>query len=429
MHSHDVEVKKVDRISSTQVRLTIAFSGKTLSDHENKMAAQYAREAALPGFRPGKAPLKMVLEKFRDKIRQDVVSHLLEAGLTEALEKTQLVPVSRPRIELGQVSFEGETPLEFFAAFEVEPDIKVNGYKGVPLKAAPLAASDEEVENTMQTLRERLGVLESSADTQPAKGSFAVVEVGYALVDAPSKKEAPSVFTVELGNEKLIPEIDSALMKMAVGESKQVEGTFPVDYHEKDLAGKTALFDCKLMELKTRTLPEVNDAFAEKVRPGMTLLALKSDIRKSIEASKEKETRRNQRQQIIEHLVKMNAFEVPNGLIEMQSRKLLDSMAEDLKARGEKLPALKEDEMKSVWSSAEQIVRGGLLLKNIAREEKISLSEDKMMERIAVLAKQWNQNESETRTFLEKQGVLDRIRDEVLTDQIFDFLVQNAKTA
>jgi trigger factor len=218
-------------------------------------------------------------------------------------------------------------------------------------------------------------------------------------------------------------------MKMSVGEAKQVEGTFPADYHEKDLAGKTALFDCKLLELKTRTLPEVNDAFAEKVRPGMTLLALKSDIRKSIEASKEKETRRNQRQQIIEHLVKKNAFEVPNGLIEMQSRKLLDSMAEDLKARGEKLPTLKEDEMKAVWSSAEEIVRGGLLLKNIAREEKIALSEDKMMERIGVLAKQWNQSESETRVFLEKQGVLDRIRDEVLTDQIFDFLVQNAKSA
>lgn len=429
MHSHDVEVKKVDRLSSTQVRLTIAFSGKTLSDHEKSMAAKYAREAALPGFRPGKAPLKMVLEKFRDKIRQDVVSHLLEAGLNEALEKTQLVPVSRPRIELGQVSFEGEAPLEFSAAFEVEPDIKVNGYKGVPLKAVSKEASDEEVESTLQTLRERLGVLEPSSDTKPVKGSFAVVEVGYALVGEPSKKEAPSVFTVELGNDKLIPEIDSALMKMAVGEAKQVEGTFPTDYHEKDLAGKTALFDCKLLELKTRTLPEVNDAFAEKVRPGMTLLALKSDIRKSIEASKEKETRRNQRQQIIEHLVKKNTFEVPNGLIEMQSRKLLDSMAEDLKARGEKLPALKDDEMKAVWSSAEEIVRGGLLLKNIAREEKISLSEDKMLERIGVLAKQWNQSESETRAFLEKQGVLDRIRDEVLTDQIFDFLVQNAKSA
>jgi trigger factor len=427
MHSHDVEVKKVDRIGTTQVRLTIAFSGKTLVDHEQGMAQKYARQASLPGFRPGKAPLKMVLEKFREKIRQDVVSHLLEAGLSEALEQTKLIPVSRPRIELGNVSFTGESPMEFSAQFEVEPEIKVKGYKGVPLKIESSTATDEEVDKTIDSLRERLGVLEPSDAKTPSKGSFAVVEVGYHLVQEPTVKEAPSSFTVELGNDKLIPEIDQALMSMSVGEARQVEGTFPADYHEKTLAGKTALFDCKLVELKKQILPEVNDAFAENVRPGMTLLALKSDIRKNIEQSKERESRRAHRQQIIEYLVKKNEFDVPKGLVEMQSRKLLDSMAEDLKARGQALPTLKDDEMKAVWSSAEEIVRGGLLLKSIAKEENISLAESKMDDRIRSLATQWNQPEAETRTFLEKQGVMDRIRDEVLTEQIFDFLIENAK--
>lgn len=425
-HSHDVEVKKVDRVSPTEVRLTIAFSGKTVADHEASTAQRYAREAALPGFRPGKAPVKMVIEKYREKIRQDVVSHLLEAGLAEAIHQTKLTPISRPRIELGAVRFEENAPLEFHAQFEVEPEVQVKGYKGVPLKKVDTEVTDKEIDATVETLRERLGVLEPSTDTKPSKGSFAVVEVSYALADG-SKSEPASSFTVELGNGKLITEIDEAFMSMAVGDERAVEGTFPDDYNEKDLAGKKANFQCKLVELKKRTLPAVDDKFAETVRPGMTLLSLRSDIRSTLEANKKQQTRRAQRQEIIDYLVGKNGFDVPKSMVENQSRKLLDSMAQDLKQRGQALPTLKEEEMKAVRSSAEEIVRGGLLLKHIARMESIELAEPKVDERVSELAKQWNQKPEETREFLEKQGVLDRVRDEVLTDQIFDFLIENAK--
>jgi trigger factor len=428
-HAHDVEVKKVDRISPTQVRLTIAFSGAQVAQHEKKMAERYTREAAIPGFRPGKAPMKMVMEKYRDRIRQDVVSHLLEAGLSEAIQQTKLVPINRPKIEMGQVSFAVEAPLEFHAEFEIEPEVQVKAYKGVPLKKADTAVTDEEVEKTIETLRERMGVLEPSDETKPKKGSFAVVEVAYALKDDPSKSEPTSSFTVELGNDKLIPEIDAAFMSMTVGESREVQGTFPADYHEKDLAGKTAIFQCKILELKTRTLPEVNDQFAESVRPGTTLLSLKSDIRKNIEGTKAQQSRRAQRQEIIDYLVSKNGFDVPKSMIDNQSRKLLENMAQDLKSRGQALPPLKEDEMQAVRSSAEEIVRGGLLLKRIAIQENIELSEEKVLGRVTELAKQWNQKPEETQKFLESQGVLDRVRDEVLTDQIFDFLVENAKSA
>ncbi|MBY0370198.1 trigger factor [bacterium] len=427
-HSHDVEVKKVDRVSPTLVRLTISFSGETLQAHEKSTAQQYAKDAALPGFRPGKAPVKMVLERYRDRIRQDVVSHLLEAGLSEAIEKTQLSPVSRPKIlEIGKLGFDDKTPLEFKAEFEVEPEFSLKSYKGVPLKAAKDEVADKDVEESLNDLRERLGVLEPSDETKPKAGSFAVVEVGYALVNDPKKAEPPSSFTVELGKDKLIPEIDKALLAMSVGEQKEVEATFPADYHEKTLAGQKAKFDCKILELKKRTLPEANDAFAEQVRPGMTLLALKADIRKNLESSKKRETRRAQRQQILDHLVEKNSFEVPQSMIEMQSRKLIESMTHDLKSRGQELPTLKDEELKSVRKSAEEIVRGGLLLKKVAQTEKIELAEGKVQERVSELAQQWKQTPEQTQQFLESQGVMDRIRDEVLTDQIFDFLIQNAK--
>ncbi len=426
-HTHDVEVKKVEKLSPTQVRLTLSFSAEVVAEHEKMTAKDYSKQASLPGFRPGKAPLKMVLDKFQDRIRRDVLSHLVEAGVSEAMHAQKLYPISRPRIELGDFTFQPGQALEFKAEFEVEPEVNVKNYKGVPIKEAPKSVDDIEVDKTIESLRERMGVLEPSDETKPTKGCFAVVEVGYALVDKPEKSEKPAPFTVELGEGKLIPEIDEAFMSMGVGEQKKVVATFPDDYNEKDLASKKAEFDCKLVELKKRTLPELNDAFAETIRPGATLLELKNDIRKNIETTRDRELKRGQRQQIIDYLVQKNQFDVPKSMVESQSRRLLESMANDLKQRGQSLPALKDEEMKTVLSSAEEIVRGGLLLKHIARQEKIELAEERYQSRIAQLAEQWEKSPEETEKFLGSQGVLDRIRDELLTDQIFDFLIENAK--
>ena len=156
---HDLNIKKIDRISSTQVRLTVEFSEETVREHETATANRYLMAARIPGFRPGKAPLKMVRERYKDEIQKDVVSHLLESGLAEAIEKTKLMPVNRPRIALKETPGDGK-PFEFEAEFEVQPEIELRSYKGVPLKAPALAATDEEVNQTLENLRERFSVLE-----------------------------------------------------------------------------------------------------------------------------------------------------------------------------------------------------------------------------------------------------------------------------
>ena len=116
-HQHDLNIKKVDRLGATRVRLTVEFPGETVSQHEKATANRYLQAARIPGFRPGKAPLKMVRERYKDEIQKDVVSHLLEAGLAEALEKTNLMPVNRPEIKLGEFSLTEGKPFEFHAEF------------------------------------------------------------------------------------------------------------------------------------------------------------------------------------------------------------------------------------------------------------------------------------------------------------------------
>ena len=157
-HKHDVNVKKVDRLSGTKVRLTVELPEGTVRSHENSVTQRYAQQAKIPGFRSGKAPVEMVKKQFKDNIRQDLLSHLVEAGLHEALLTSKLMPLSRPQLKLGDWA-EGKA-LEFEAEFEVSPEIELRSYKNIPITESAAAVTDDDINGTPENLRERLATLE-----------------------------------------------------------------------------------------------------------------------------------------------------------------------------------------------------------------------------------------------------------------------------
>jgi len=426
-HSHDLNVKSVDRLSATKVRLTIEFAGDTLQKHEQMMVNRYAKSARIPGFRPGKAPAQMIKEKFKEDIRRDVVSHLLEAGLNEALQKTKLSPVSRPQVQVNEIA-DGK-PFEFSAEFEVEPEINLKAYKGIALKNQVTEPTEEEIKGTFTNLRERMATLEPLSAEKAEKGNFAVVEVGFVLKDNPKKKEEVRSYTVELGSERVLPNVEKALMEMKVGESREVEELFPEDYGDKEVAGKTALFSVKLLELKNRVLPELNDAFASQLKEGATVDSLTEEVRENIKQSKEEEAKKAQRQEIVDHLVAENKFEVPQTLVQEQTVALMDWMREDFKRRGIKMPQPKPEDMESIKQRAENMVKSTLILKEIAIKEDIKLDTERLQNRVNEIAVQLGKTVEEAQKFLSEKGITQRLRDEILTDQLFEFLLSHAKIA
>ena len=158
-HHHTVEVKKVDKLSPTQIRLTIEIPFEEVSKHEEQTARKYVQAAKLPGFRPGKAPAKMVKDKYKDDIQKEVLSHLVESGLYEALQKSKHLPINRPKIDFKGFSFDKKEALTFEAEFEVQPEIELKKYKGVSIKEAAAEASDEEVQNAVEDLRAVVGLI------------------------------------------------------------------------------------------------------------------------------------------------------------------------------------------------------------------------------------------------------------------------------
>jgi trigger factor len=426
-HDHNLNVKKVDRVSKTVVRLQLEYSGDTLKREHDRTSRQFAQQARLPGFRPGKAPVSMVKAKYKDEIKKEVMNHLMEAALHEAVEQTKLVPVSRPKVKVTQMPEEAEKPLEFEAEFEVQPEIELRNYKGVPVKRQPTEVTDEEVQKTLENIQDRLAVLEPTEAAQADKGLYGVVEVSYQLKGS-DKTEAGKPFTVELGTGKLIPELDEAFLKMKAGETRATAAKFPDDFGDKELAGKEADFTLKLVELKKKVAPTIDDAMASQLKEGNTLDALKSEIRDNIAKSKQEESQRTQRKEIVDYLIATHAFEVPASLVEQQSRNLLQWMFEDMKRRGaNQFPELQEKDIQELRKRAEQMVRSSLILKEIAIKEKIELDDSAVQGRVSEYAVQLNQSPEQTERLLAERGMLDKIRDEVLTDQVFAFLIENAQ--
>ena len=417
-------MKKVDRLSPTKVRLRLEFSQENVRDHEVMIANKYVAQARIPGFRPGKAPLKMVRERYKDEIVRELIQHLVEAGLHEAIEQTKLMPVNQPKIKLEALT--DSKPFGFEAEFEVEPQIELKKYKDIPLKSVKTEVDKKEVEDAIMNLRERLASLDPSDSQTLEKGSFGVVDVAFKTIDG-SKSEDAKTYTVEVGAGKLLPELDKGLVGMKIGETKEIDEMFPEEYSDKAVAGKKATFTCKLIEVKKKNLPEADDAFANQIREGWTIANLREDIEKNLRQQKDEETQSAQRQEMLDYLVKYNEFEAPSSMVDERAQQLIQSVQEDMKRRGMNPPPIKPEEMKTVRERAERVVRGSLLLKEIAAKENIALDEQRLNARIDAIAGQLNRSVDETKKFLSGKGLLNRLSHEILTDQVFEFLKDKAK--
>ncbi|MCB9253318.1 MAG: trigger factor [Bdellovibrionaceae bacterium] len=425
-HAHEIKLQKVDKLSETRVRLDVEIPEDSVRNHLNQTARRYQTNAKIPGFRPGKAPMQLVQTKFKDQIEKDVVSHLLEHGLAQALHEAKVYPINRPKIQIKATGFNGTKTMQFSAEFEVRPEIKLKKYKGIPVKSPKVEISEKDVNATLSDLADRFATLEPHETESLKKGDFAVLKVGYELLDGEKKTEPAKEFTVEFGEGKLLPEIEEALSKMKIGEQKKQKAKFPENYGDKELAGRDVEFDIELLEAKKKVLPELDDTFAAQVKPGADLKALKETIEAELAENKNRERTEQQRQQVLDYLVDNHKFESPASMVAERTKFLLDRVEEDLKRRGQAFPELTDKDLKDLKDRSEKQVRGSLLLAEIAREESIKLDESKVEMRVNMIATQLNRPADEARKWLDGKGFLSQIRDEVLTDQVFDFLLKNA---
>jgi len=395
-----------------------------------KVARDIVRIARIPGFRPGKAPITLVQRRFADDIQGEVVQSLVPEALEKALGEKNLIPVTRP--EVDKVEFKEGEPLKFRAVFEVLPEFELGDYKNVPVQVDEIQAGDPEVEKTLGEMRERAAAFVPVEGRAAKDGDSVLIKLKGAPAEGGDPVEADNV-QVHLGSEETLGAFTENLRGANAGESKAFRATYPADYPDAKLAGKTYDFNVEVQSIKEKKLPALDDDFVKEVAGEKaeikTLDELRRKIRENLEASKEQQENAQAREKILEQLVKAHDFPVPEALVEGQMDTRMERMIRTLAAQGVDPRGMNVD-----WANLRRNqrdrsvndVKAELILDRIATAEKIDASDEELEKEIAHMAEHGGESATALRARLTKQGTLDTMKSKLRSNKTIDWLYSNA---
>jgi trigger factor len=417
-------VSPTETRDSTKREIAVEIPAAEVNRETEALIQKYQKMARLPGFRKGHVPASIIRQRFAEDIKTDVVESLVPRYFRQEAGKQGLVPVSQPRVTDLHIH-EGE-PLRFKASFEVLPEIQVEGYKELRANKPVIAVTDEEVEQALHHLREQHATFAAIEGRALADGDFAQV----ALDGRPRTGEGQPVHMddvlVEIGGKNTMPEFTENLRGAGTGDEKTFEVKYPEDSSDKRLAGHTFDYTLKVLSLKQKNLPELNDDFAKEVGEFAGIADLKQRIRENMESEKTHTAEREAKDQLVAELVKRNDFEVPEAMVERQIDVRLERGLRALAAQGMRPEDMKKMDMNRLRAGqraqAAQEVKASLLLDKVADLEKVEVSDEEIDQEIEALAAQTKQTSEAVRARLTRDGALDRIRSRIRNEKTLSLL-------
>lgn len=358
----------VESLGSLERRLQMSVPLEGIEREIDARLKKMAREAKMPGFRPGKVPMKLLAQTYGPQLRSEVLGDAVQRAFSEAVREANLKVAGAPRIEPKQAPAAGA--LEFSATFEVYPEFKVGDLAGAAIVRPGIEVDEAAVDKTLGILRKQR--VSYAAAARPAQdgdrltADFAGTIGGETF--AGGKAEG---FTFVLGEGRMLPEFEAAGRGMAAGATKSFELTFPADYHGKDVAGKTASFELRVQQVEEPRLPALDAEFARSLGVADGDLAkMRAEVKQNVEREAKKRIEARVKNQALEALLKATPLELPKALVAQETQELVQRAAADLQARGMKLEKLPLDPQ-AFESAARRRVALGLIIGELARSEKL----------------------------------------------------------
>ena len=418
----------VEDISTVKKKLNIEIAPDAVAQEMEKALADVAKKAKIPGFRPGKAPKNIVEKHYGDEVRSEVMHRLVTESYLQALQEHHLNPVDVPQIDNVSSLAKGSA-LTFTATVEVRPNFELGAYDGIEVKEETVAVTDEEVDQTIDRLREMYAQLEV-VEGRPLENN------DTAIIDFEGFREGKSIegakasdYMLSFGSNSLIPGFEDQLIGMNRGETREIKVTFPADYNNKDLAGKDATFSVSLKEIKKKVLPELNDEFAKDIGHNTSVAELKEGIKKDIEYRKKNDQASAQREALLSKLVDAHSFDVPPGMMARELQSMARSQATRIARQGVDVKAFDFAKFQAENKElAEKRVKGILLLDVIAEKEEIEVTDQEVNSALAVMARSANQTVDSVKKYYESlEGGLDNLRASLTREKALGLLLSRAK--
>ena len=390
-----------------------------------------AKTARVKGFRQGKIPRNILELHYKEHVEEEVAANLVNQFYWDALKEHDIQAVTQPQIE--QKGIEKEKNFAFTATVEVEPRVDPAGYLDMELEKEELDVTDADVDARLQEIREMFATMQDVEEDRGLKtGDFATIDFQGTLDGEAQKEMKAEDYFLEIGSKTLVPGFEDQLIGMKKGESQEVQVKFPEDYHAEQLKGKDVVFSVALKGIKEKKLPEINEEFVKNFERYEKLSDLREEIRKNLEVENKARIGANLGKLIVDKLLgnQDNEFDVPPSFVERQIFQMMAETQHRLLSRGMDKKAATEMTVKMhdpYRDDARKIVRTALMIKNIARKENITVSDEELKERIRLIAESRGQTPEAVKEALEKDDMLDHVANEVLHNKVFDFIEAKAK--
>ncbi len=416
-----------------RVALEVAIPGGRCQASYDAAVEKLSRSVKLPGFRKGKVPRSVLIQQLGPlRIRATALEDLVDSVWRDALEQEKISPLGRPELQEGfDVVLDRFAPgddLVLTLEMDVEPTPKLRSTKGLKAEAAPVAFDPAKVEELLEQSRRQLATLVPVEGRPAAMGDVARVQFSGVYVDsgAPIEGGSSEGMDVEMEEGRMIPGFVEGIVGLEVGASREVACTFPSSYPQEEAAGREASFAITLLDLKTRELPPLDDAFAQQASDKGTLEELKADLEERLKADADRRHRANRHEALLEALVAELEVDLPETLVRQEMAQLVEQTARQIAQQGMDVKKVFTDDvvrslMETSRPEAEKRLRRSLALTALASAEAIAVSEADISTRAVELRRELGQ-----RSDIDEDRLRQVVSDELLQEKLLSWLEENS---
>ena len=400
-------------------RMTLNLNPAEIEAEVSKRLAKIARNVRMDGFRPGKAPLKLVAARYSGEIRGEVLGDALQQRFTQAVQENKLNVAGYPQ-------FAPAAEGAFTATFDVFPEITVGDLSGIKVTRPVVEVSDADVDRTLDVLRKQR-VHYHAVERAAKEGDRVHIDYAGTIAGEAFQGGEAKDFPVILGEGRTLKEFEGSLVGMKSGETKTFDVTFPEDYFAKELAGKTATFTATVNSVHEAHLPEVDDALAQSlgIHDG-GVATLREEISGNLAREAKRRIQARVKEQVLNGLLEATPFDVPAGLVAMERRALLEKAVTDLKARGMREQDIQmRDEM--FEPQARRRVALGLLMDELVRANGITAGDDQVKALVDEFAQSYEDPSEVVAWYHQDKNRLNEARALVLEENIVNWVLEHAQ--
>jgi len=417
---------EIVEVNSCKRNLKVELPATELDQEINGLSREYARKAKVPGFRPGKVPLSVIQQRFGKEIRQEATQNIIERSWKQAIDEHKLQPLAQPLIK--DIENKPDNPLKFTLSFEILPDLEVKDYKEVPVTQTSTQVTDENVNQAIESYRERQAQFIPADEGEAVDGHILTVTVDGQFEDE-TKTTRQEDITLILGHPQTHEEFTKNLLGVRPGETRTFDVEYPEEYHQKQFAGKKVHWSVQVKEIKEKQLAELTHDFAKDIGHE-SLEAFKEKVRNDLITEAAQSAEKEAREALLKSIMERQTLDVPDCMVQDELESYVNRMAARLAMQGVDIQQASIDWKKVVDDQrpiAEESVRRSLFLNAIAQQENIEISDEDIDSELQKLSEGTNKSLAALKAQLEKEGRIEGFKQHLRENKAFDFIYHNAK--